>query len=77
MTYQELLAKAAAGVTIEGDTYYSYSANVEFPNGAVLFCSYRYRAGKGRTLEFNYAAPGEKYFKAKRITKARAMELLK
>lgn len=80
MTLAELIAKAATGTVIEGHTY--RSANIELPNGAVLFCSHRYRSansrganrGKGTTLEFNYAGPGEKY--SKRITKARAAALL-
>lgn len=81
MTLTDLIAKAAIGVQIEGHTY--HSANIEFGNGAVLFCSHRYRSansrgpnrGKGTTIEFNYAAPGEKY--SKRVTRDRAEQILK
>jgi hypothetical protein len=81
MTIAELIAKAQVGVVIEGHTY--YSANHEFANGGVLFCSLQYRSansrganrGKGRAVVFNYAAPGEKY--SKRISKEKAAELMK
>jgi hypothetical protein len=80
MTLTQLIEKAAIGVVIEGHTY--HSANIEFDNGAVLFCSHKYRSansrgsnrGKGTTLEFNYAAPGEKF--SKRINKEKAKKLL-
>lgn len=81
MTFNELIAKAAVGVVIEGHTY--HSANHEFNNGAVLFCTHKYRSansrganrGKGTMLEFNYAGPTDKY--SKRISKKKAAELLK